>query len=194
MNQESTGTQVDISEAAPLAEVPMERLESEITELAAHINAATCRWLLLVAEFDRRQGWGTWECRSCAHWLNWKCGIDLGAARERVRVARALDTLPAVTASFAAGQLSYSKVRALTRVATPETEEALLEMARQGTASHLERIVRAYRRARRGDEVDRANRLHENRSLRWYHDDADRSSSRPGSHLSMVRWCGKHWK
>ncbi len=92
-----------------LTEVPLERLESEITELAAHINAATCRWLLLVAEFDRREGWGTWECRSCAHWLNWKCGIDLGAARERIRVARFLGELPQITAVFAAGQLSYSK-------------------------------------------------------------------------------------
>ncbi len=152
-------------------DMPLERLESEITELAAHINAATCRWLLLVAEFDRREGWGTWECRSCAHWLNWKCGIDLGAARERVRVARALGELPEITASFAAGQLSYSKVRALTRVATPETEAALLDMARQGTASHLERIVRAYRRAQRLDELDQANRMHEDRFLRWHHDD-----------------------
>ncbi|MBW3549022.1 MAG: HNH endonuclease [Actinobacteria bacterium] len=154
-----------------MADIPLERLESEITELAAHINAATCRWLLLVAEFDRREGWGTWECRSCAHWLNWKCGIDLGAARERVRVARALGELPEITASFAAGQLSYSKVRALTRVATPETEGALLEMARQGTAAHLERIVRAYRKAQRVDEMDEANRIHEDRSLRWHHDD-----------------------
>ncbi len=154
-----------------MTDTSLEWLESEITELAAHINAATCRWLLLVAEFDRREGWGTWECRSCAHWLNWKCGIDLGAARERVRVARALGELPEITASFAAGQLSYSKVRALTRVATPETEAALLEMARQGTASHLERIVRAYRKAQRADEVDQANRVHEDRFLRWHHDD-----------------------
>ncbi len=154
-----------------LTEVPLERLESEITELAAHINAATCRWMLLVAEFDRREGWGTWECRSCAHWLNWKCGIDLGAARERVRVARALGELPDITASFAAGQLSYSKVRAVTRVATPKTEAALLEMAKQGTASHLERIVRTYRKAQRLDELDEANRIHEDRSLRWRHDE-----------------------
>ncbi len=155
----------------PLAEVPLERLESEITELAAHINAATCRWLLLVAEFDRRQGWGDWECRSCAHWLNWKCGIALSAAHEKVRVAHCLARLPAVTAAFAAGQLSYSKVRALTRVATPETEAALLEMATQGTAAHLERIVRAYRKAQRADELDEANRIHEDRSLQWRHDE-----------------------
>lgn len=81
--------------AMSLEEVPLERLESEITELAAHLNAAECRRLSLVAKFDRRKGWwGTWECRSCAHWLNWKCSIDLGAARERVRVARTLGQLP----------------------------------------------------------------------------------------------------
>ncbi|MBW3547584.1 MAG: 13E12 repeat family protein, partial [Actinobacteria bacterium] len=158
-------------DSLPLDEVPLERLESEITELAAHINAATCRWLLLVAEFDRRRGWGDWECRSCAHWLNWKCGVDLGAAHEKVRVAHCLSRLPEVSAAFAAGQLSYSKVRAITRVATPETEAALVEMARQGTAAHLERIVRAYRKAQRVDELEQANRLHEDRSLRWHHDE-----------------------
>ncbi len=86
--------------ALVVTDMPLERLESEITELAAHINAATCRWLLLVAEFDRREGWSTWECRSCAHWLNWKCGIALSAAHEKVRVAHCLTELPAVTACF----------------------------------------------------------------------------------------------
>ncbi len=95
----------------------------------------------------------------------------LGAARERIRVARSLGELPEITASFAAGQLSYSKVWAPTRVATPETEAALLEMAKQGTASHLERIVRAYRKAQRDDELDEVNRSHEARSLHRHHDD-----------------------
>ncbi len=157
--------------SVPLHEVPLERLESEITELAAHLNAAECRWLLLVAEFDRRQGWSTWECRSCAHWLNWKCGIALSAAHEKVRVAHCVARLPVVRASFAAGRLSYSKVRALSRVATPENEESLAELALAGTASHLERIVRAYRKVQRGDEVDEADALHEARFLRWHHDD-----------------------
>ncbi|MBW3549134.1 MAG: 13E12 repeat family protein, partial [Actinobacteria bacterium] len=149
----------------------MERLESEITELSAHLNAAECRWLLLVAEFDRRQGWGTWECRSCAHWLNWKCGLDLTTGREKVRVAHALRQLPTITAAFAAGKLSYSKVRALTRVATPDNEVDLLELALTGTTSHLERIVRAYRGALRADEVDTANDLDDRRSVQWHHDD-----------------------
>ncbi|MGI9121059.1 MAG: DUF222 domain-containing protein [Acidimicrobiales bacterium] len=154
-----------------LAAVPTERLEAEITELAAHLNAAECRWLLLVAEFDRREGWGTWECRSCAHWLNWKCGIALSAAHDKVRVAHCLGRLSLITAAFAAGELSYSKVRALTRVATPGNEAALLDMARAGTAAHLERIVRSYRGALRNEEVDQANRIHGERFLRWHNDD-----------------------
>ena len=81
-------------ERETLATFPRERLEAEITELAAHLTAAESRFLALVAEFDRREAWRDWECRSCAHWLSWQCGIELGAAREKVRVARALDDLP----------------------------------------------------------------------------------------------------
>jgi hypothetical protein len=165
------GKTIADGEALALEGVPLERLESEITELSAHLNAAECRWLLLVAEFDRRQGWGTWECRSCAHWLNWKCGIDVGTARQKVRVAHCLRRLPMTTAAFAAGRVSYSKMRALTRVATPDNEGELLDLALTGTASHLERIVRAYRGALRDDEVDTANDLHDRRSVQWHHDD-----------------------
>ena len=117
------------------------------------------------------KGWGTWGCRSCAHWLNWKCGIALSAASDKVRVAHCLGRLPAVNAAFAAGQLSYSKVRAITRVATADNEDALLEMARAGTAAHLERIVRAYRRALGNDETDQADHWHRQRFLAWHYDD-----------------------
>jgi len=74
----------------------LERLEMEISELAAHIHAATCRWLMLVAELDRREGYLGWGCRSCADWLSVRCGIALGAAREQVRVAGRLAELPLV--------------------------------------------------------------------------------------------------
>ncbi|MDQ3571148.1 MAG: 13E12 repeat family protein, partial [Actinomycetota bacterium] len=97
------------------SELPLERLEAEITELAADIWAATSRWLGLVAEFDRREGWASWGCRSCAHWLSWRCGVALNAAREKVRVARKLEDLPDISEAFSRGELSYSKVRALTR-------------------------------------------------------------------------------
>src|SRR5215218_127393 len=122
-----------------------DRLAEEITELASHIHAATCRWLGLVAEFDRRGGWFDWGCRSCAQWVSWRCGIAPVAAREHVRVARRLAHLPLIRAAFAEGRLSYSQVRALTRVEKVEKEEELLSLARHATAAQLERLVRAYR-------------------------------------------------
>ena len=103
----------------------LERLGDEIAELSAHLDAATARLLDLIREFDAREGWSN-GFRSCADWLSWRVGLDKGAARERVRVARALGTLPRLARAFAGGEISYSKVRALTRVATPETEEQLL--------------------------------------------------------------------
>ena len=96
----------------------LDRLGDEIAELSAHLDAATARLLTLIREFDARGGWNT-GFRSCAHWLSWRVGLDPGAARERVRVARALATLPLLAEALARGELSYAKVRALTRVATP---------------------------------------------------------------------------
>jgi len=124
---------------------PLERLELEISELAAHIHAATCRWLGLVAEFDRREGWAEWGCKSCAEWVSWRCSMAPSAAREHVRVARRLAELPLTRAAFGRGELSYSQVRALSRVATAEAEPSLLELARFSTAAQLERTLRAYR-------------------------------------------------
>jgi len=137
------------------AEMPTEQLEHEITALAAQINAGCCRWLELVAEFDRREGWGSWGCRSCAEWVAWQCALTTRSAREHVRVARRLEELPRIHEEFAAGRLSYSKVRALTRVAEPETEEDLLELARHATASQLERIVRGLRHVTTEEAAER---------------------------------------
>ena len=95
----------------------LDRLGDEIAELSAHLDAATARLLDRIREFDTRQGWGN-GFRSCAAWLSWRVGLDPGAAREKVRVAHALGTLPRLAAALASGELSYSKVRALTRVAT----------------------------------------------------------------------------
>jgi hypothetical protein len=119
----------------------LDRLGDEIAVQSAHLEAATARLLDLIREFDARGGWNT-GFRSCAAWLSWRVGLDLGAARERVRVARALATLPRLARALARGELSYAKVRALTRVATAETEERLLAVGRAGTACHVERIVR----------------------------------------------------
>jgi Domain of unknown function (DUF222) len=122
----------------------VERLGDEIAELSAHLEVATARLLALIREFDARAGWNT-GFRSCAAWLSWRIGLDPGAARERVRVARALGGLPLLAQALARGELSYAKVRALTRVATADTEARLLEVGRNGTAAHVERIVRGWR-------------------------------------------------
>ena len=146
-------------------------IESQIGELTGHLNAAQYRWLTLIAEFDRRGAWAGCYARSCAHWLNFRCGIDLGAAREKLRVARALEALPAIAAAMASGELSYSKARALTRVAGPETEAELLSMALHGTASHVERLVRSYRQVQEVAERDREARQHAGRSVSWLIED-----------------------
>ena len=146
-------------------EAELEALESRITELWGHINAATAQFLALLAEFDRREGWAQHGVASCAHWLNWQCGISAGAAREKVRVARALISLPKIAQAFGEGRLSYSKVRAVTRVATAETEDSLLNIALHGTAAHVERTVKGFRRVLRVLERDEAEAIHERRYL-----------------------------
>ena len=146
------------------------RLGDEIAELSGPLDAATARLLALIREFDARGGWNT-GFRSCAEWLSWRVGLDLGAARERVRVAHALGALPLLADALACGHLSYAKVRALTRVATPETESRLLKVGRAGTAAHVERIVRAWRRVDRRAEAREADRQHASRGRHVTHDE-----------------------
>src|SRR3989454_1960041 len=137
--------------------VDLDRLGDEIAELSAHLDAATARLLDLIREFDAREGWGN-GFSSCAAWLSWRVGLDPGAARERVRVARALGALPLLASALARGELSYAKVRAVTRVATPETEERLFAVARAGTAEHVERLVRGWRRVDQAAEAKHTER------------------------------------
>jgi hypothetical protein len=151
--------------APALAE--LDRLGDEIAELAAHLEAATARLLDLIREFDARGGWNN-GFRSCAEWLSWRVGLGRLAAREHVRAARALGELPRLRQALARGELSYSKVRELTRVATPETEERLLAVGRAGTAEHVERIVRGWRRVDRKAELQEANLQHARRGLSVY--------------------------
>jgi 5-methylcytosine-specific restriction endonuclease McrA len=156
--------------AAPPHVAELDRLGDEIAELSAHLDAATARLLALIGEFDARGGWNT-GFRSCAAWLSWRVGLDLGAARERVRVACALGSLPRLAEALGRGELSYAKVRALTRVATPETEAQLLAVGRAGTAAHVERIVRGWRRVDRRAEAREAARQHAGRALHVYQDE-----------------------
>ena len=156
--------------ATPAHVAELGRLGDEIAELSAHLDAATAHLLDFIREFDAREGWAN-GFRSCAAWLTWRVGLDRGAAREKVRVACALGTLPRLAGALARGELSYSKVRALTRVATPETEERLLAVGRAGTAEHVERIVRGWRRVDRNTENQEAARQHKSRALYVYPDE-----------------------
>jgi hypothetical protein len=157
--------------ASPFASLSRAELEAQITELAGQLNAATHRWLTLIAEFDRRKGWSDGSLHSCAHWLNFKVGLNLGAAREKVRVAHALAALPEIGAAMARGELSYSKVRALTRVATPATEKSLLMIGLHGTAHHVETTVRYFRRALDAAELSREQQQQVGRGVQYFYDD-----------------------
>ncbi len=164
------GTRQDASRGATHSGLSLRELEAQITELAGHLNAANHRWLVLIAEFDRRNGWSDGSTQSCAHWLSWKCGLDLGAAREKVRVGKAIESLPKISAAMASGRLSYSKARALTRVATPATEDVLLNVALHGTTHHVETLVRQFRRVQEVEELSREARQHAQRRLTFFHD------------------------
>lgn len=124
---------------------------------AGHLAAAEARWLVLLAEFDRRWGWAEYGCRSAVHWLSWKLGIEARTAHEKLRVAHALEDLPVIRGAFERGELTYSKVRAVTRIATPATDADLAASAKVATAAHLERLVRGHRANQRWeDERDRS--------------------------------------
>ena len=156
-----------VSPSGPRAE--MERLADRIAELSARIQAATYELLVLIRQFDEREGWSGFT--SCAHWLSWRIGLAPGAAREKVRVARALADLPLLSDALRRGRISYSKVRAVTRVATPETEQTLLDVALAGTAAHVEQVVRAWRRVDRTAEAADDRRRRAGRVLHTWVDD-----------------------
>jgi len=156
--------------AAPDLSV-IERVGGEIAVLSSHISAATQRLLALIAEFDQLRGWELEGQRSCAHWLALRTGIDLGAAREKVRAARCLARLPLTSAAMARGELSFSQVRALTRVAEPENEAALLELACGVTTAQLERMIRSYRKGSRADEATRERERRASRMVSVFPDE-----------------------
>ena len=151
---ETTTLAVADSAAPPALEAApdLDLLGDRIATLSARIQAATYELLCYLREFDRQHGWEGF--RSCAHWLNWRTGLELGAAREKLRVATALADLDHLSAAMASGRLSYSIVRALTRVATPATEARLVAVACGATAAQVERLVRGRRQADREAQPD----------------------------------------
>ncbi|MDP1932385.1 MAG: DUF222 domain-containing protein [Gammaproteobacteria bacterium] len=146
-------------------------LSNEITRLAGHINAAQHRFLKLLAALIERNAWEGAGMKSPAHWLNYHCGIDLGAAREKVRVAKCLANLPSIDEAFRSGEISYSKVRAMTRSATPQNEAFLLQIARHGTAQHMEQLTRKYRRTERLSDAARDRNNYEAREFTCHFDE-----------------------
>ncbi|MGD9903284.1 MAG: DUF222 domain-containing protein [Vicinamibacterales bacterium] len=165
-----------VAPSCPIAFVPPANhrdtvaLGEQIAVLAMQLHAATYELLVLLREFDRRRGWND-GFASCAHWLHWRTGIDRGAAREKVRVAHALARLPRLSATMQRGAISYAKVRALTRVATPANEASLLGFAQAGTAAHVERLVRAWRRVDEAAANREADTRHLRRQLTTFTDD-----------------------
>jgi len=152
------------------AESDGEKLGQEISELCGHIYAATYHLLELIREFDEQQFWAEHGFQSCAHWLNFHCGFGMNAARERLRIAHALAGLPKISEKFSEGAISFSKVRAITRVADDRNEDYLLMVATHGTAHHVERLVAQYRRAKKLQDAQFANDLHLKREVTYYYD------------------------
>jgi len=156
------------SDCAPTTTTTLSRsiddLDAAICRLASRINAQSYQFLVLLREFDDRFGWAKWSCRSCAEWLAWRCGLSVSAAREHVRTAQALRSLPSISAAFAEGKLSYSKVRALTRAAHLHDEDLLLAYALQATAAQVEERCRQIRNVA-PESAQEAERVWQRRSL-----------------------------
>lgn len=162
---------MDGSSNFAVEQLSLDLLANQISSLACELNSTNHRWLTLIGEFDRRRGWADDAFVSCAHWLNFKCGVDLGAAREKVRVAHALTALPKISTAMGDGRLSYSKVRALTRVASATTEDYFLSVALLSSAQHVERFVRQYRRGEQELALSREECQVASRELHWWFDE-----------------------
>jgi hypothetical protein len=150
---------------SPISNRTLDQLQDEIISVSKRMNASEYAFLVLVRELDIRQGWKEWLFNNCAEWLNFRCGLSLGTAREKVRVANALFDLPLCSEAFADGSLSYSKARALTRIANRFTEQDLLSFAVTATASQVEEECRQLRNVHRKASTQDANRAHAARRL-----------------------------
>jgi len=144
---------------------PIEDIDRNILTLCTHINAATYELLVLIREFDERAGFVQWGLENCAEWLAWRCDLSMTTAREKVRVAHALKALPEISSAFATGELSYSKVRSMTRVAHRDNEGDLLAFALRHTATHVAQRCRELRCGSEASIAEAAN-SYANRSLR----------------------------
>jgi hypothetical protein len=163
-----------LATTAPATEyrLAIDALDREIVSLAARMNASEYRLLVMIREFDERGGWLKWGLSNCPEWLHFRCDMSLSTGREKVRVAHALKGLSKVSGAFETGRLSYSKVRALTRVATAGNEEGLVAFALSTTAARVEERCRQMRNVE-PESIDDANRAHRRRGLSVWRDDAN---------------------
>src|SRR5262245_26270239 len=152
------------AQSAARSQCSIDDLDTAICKLARHLNAESYQLLMLVRDFDERFGWAKWSFPNCAEWLAWRCSVSLSAAREKVRTAHALRALPAISAAFADGRLSYTKVRALTRVAQHDNEDLLLAYALQATAPQVEERCQQIRNSL-PESTEHAHRIWQRRAL-----------------------------
>ena len=143
----------------------IEELDQNILTLCTRINSATYELLVMIREFDERAGWTQWGLNHCAEWLAWRCDLSMTTAREKVRVAHALKQLPLISRTFSTGELSFSKVKAMTRVANRDNEQELVEFALRHTAVTVAERCRELRCGSHSS-IGTAERAWANRSLR----------------------------
>mgnify|MGYP001814261983 FL=1 len=154
-------------------------LADEITELCACRYALEAKLLTLLRQFDEEEHWSRLGFSSCAHWMNCHCSIGLTTARQKLRVAHALKNLPKISATFAEGRLSYSKVRAMTRIADASNEDYLMMIAKHGSAWHVETLVSKYRRVKRAEAAEETDDLHALRSMDYFQRKRSRLQTMP---------------
>ncbi len=164
-----------MDQAALESDARIERMD-RVAVMYAEITSATREFLRALAESDRHRDWEDEGFGSCAEWLAWQIGVTRNTANEKVRAARALEDLPLIAEPLIAeamsrGELSFSKIRAITRVATPDSEKELLEFARAGSAANLERLVRGWKELSRSDEARRERARHRRRCFSVFPDE-----------------------
>jgi hypothetical protein len=158
-----------MDEAGLATDARIERMD-RVAVLYAEITAASRGFLRALAACDEHRDWAEEGFASCADWLAWRVGITRHTATEKVRAARALESLPLISDAMARGELSFSKVRALTRVATPESEAELLAFARAESAASVERLVSGWKLLDRAGEENAEQLRHRTRRLSIFPD------------------------
>jgi hypothetical protein len=148
------------------------QVSAALRELAGQIHAANAELVGLLSRFDALGGWHGIGIRSLGHWASIHLGIDVRTAAQQTQIGHRLAALPAIAAAAAAGELGWSKLQLVARVADPASEAKWLGLAREMAVGQLARVVSAYRRASETDDPDRC-RNHRDRRGVWLFDQPD---------------------